>query len=202
MIANGVILAENDSLMRSVIRSILLRAELQVFPVANGMEAVAMARQFVARLVLLDVAMPMLNGLLACQAIRSLPGYAATPIMMLTGYDDDRIRGAALRLGASDFITKPFRPDVLLARLARHVDLPAGLLQAAGDGAEDRGASPRGHVWERPAEPERPIRPVAAPSGAQIWESPPTAAPRGLEPSPLIEGRETIRIVRGVDRPG
>ena len=49
------------------------------------MEAVALARQFRARLVLLDIAMPRLNGLLACEAIRALPDYAEVPIVMLTG---------------------------------------------------------------------------------------------------------------------
>ncbi len=66
-ITNGVILAENDALMRGIIRTVLLRAEQQVFPVGNGAEAVALAHQFRARLVLLDIAMPKLNGLMACE---------------------------------------------------------------------------------------------------------------------------------------
>lgn len=127
MIANGVILADNDSLMRSVIRSVLVQVDMEVFPVANGMEALALARGFRARLVLLDIAMPLLNGLLACKAIRELPGYGRVPIVMLTGHDDPQMRAAAATFGATDFITKPIQPDALLARLAGCLELsPSG----------------------------------------------------------------------------
>ena len=120
--AGGVILAENDALMRGLIRSILSRAGHNVFPAANGAEAVMLAGGFRAGLVLLDIAMPRLNGLLACEAIRALPGYARVPIVILTGYSDIRLRRTARRLGPHDFITKPFRPSDLLARLAAHLD--------------------------------------------------------------------------------
>ena len=121
-----MILAENDALVRAIVRSVLVGAEQQVFQAADGLEAVDLARQFKARLVLLDIGMPRLNGLQACKAIRALPDYADVPIVMLTGYDDERVRQAAHRTGAHDFITKPFRPDVLLARLAKYLHLPAG----------------------------------------------------------------------------
>ncbi len=148
-IANGVIVGENEALMRGIIRSILLHMEQQVFPAADGLEAVSLARQFTARLVLLDIGMPRLNGLLACQAIRALPGYAKVPIVMLTGYDDERMRAAALQVGANDFITKPFRPDLLLARLAAYLKIPAkalpGRTSAGGDHALAGG---RAQVWD------------------------------------------------------
>ena len=150
-VSNGVILGENDSLMRGIIRSVLLYAEQQAFMAADGLEAVALARQFKARLVLLDIGMPRLNGLLACEAIRALPGYADVPIIMLTGYDDERIRKAAQRLGANEFLTKPFRPDVLLARLAVYLDIPTKALPAAPSvGSDDGSGFPAGRVqvWE------------------------------------------------------
>jgi two-component system, OmpR family, alkaline phosphatase synthesis response regulator PhoP len=120
-VANGVILAENDALLHAIIRSVLERAGHQVFLAADGIEAVALARQVKARLVLLDIGMPHLNGLLACEEIRALPGYATVPIVFLTGYTDERMRTAAMELGANDFITKPFRPEDLMARLAVHL---------------------------------------------------------------------------------
>jgi len=122
-IANGVIVGENDSAMRGMIRSVLLQTGLQIFLAADGLEALQIARQFRARLVLLDIGMPRLNGLQACQQIRALPGYAAVPIIMLTGYNDERMRQASSDVGASEFITKPVRPDELLRRLAKHLDL-------------------------------------------------------------------------------
>jgi CheY-like chemotaxis protein len=124
VLTNSVIVAENDVQMRDLIRSILLRVRQQVFPVADGAEALMLARQFRARLVLLDISMPRLNGLQACSAIHQLPGYADVPIIMLTSHDHERFRAAAKRVGATDFITKPFRPNSLLTQLADYLDYP------------------------------------------------------------------------------
>jgi CheY-like chemotaxis protein len=121
---NSVIVAENDVQMRDLIRSVLLRVRQQVFPVADGAEALTLARQFRARLVLLDISMPRLNGLQACTAIHNLPGYTEVPIVMLSSHDDERFRSAAKRVGATSFITKPFRPNLLLTQLAEYLDYP------------------------------------------------------------------------------
>jgi CheY-like chemotaxis protein len=175
-VAKGVIVAENDGLMRGVIRSVLLRAEQLVFPAADGLEAVSLAQQFRARLVILDIAMPRLNGILACEAIRALPGYAAVPIVILTGYDDTPMRLAAKRVGANDFITKPFRADQLLVRLAAYLDLPAHLLPAEIAAEDD-------------------LLP-----GARAWRTPPHANPLLRENPHMTEGREMVGIYRKADR--
>jgi len=59
------------------------------------------------------------------------------PIIMLTGYDDGRFRLAAQRLGATAFITKPFRPIMLLAQLAAYLDVPGDVLLPIGAAAGD-----------------------------------------------------------------
>jgi CheY-like chemotaxis protein len=123
-VAHGVIVVENDPLVRGIIRAVLRHAKQQVFLAGDGLEAVVLATQFKVRLVLLDIGMPRLNGLLACEAIRAQPGYADVPIVMLTGYSDEPMRAAAKRVGATDFITKPFRPDELLERLSVHLEMP------------------------------------------------------------------------------
>ncbi|HTZ70989.1 MAG TPA: response regulator [Acetobacteraceae bacterium] len=124
-IANGVILAENDAILRGVMRAVLSRAEQLVFPASDGIEAVMLARRFTARLVLLDISMPRLNGLLACEAIRLLPGYGRVPIVLLSGSADEALRLAARRIGAKDVISKPFLPGALLSRLAPYLSLPS-----------------------------------------------------------------------------
>ena len=177
-IDNGVIVAENDSQMRGLIRSVLTHARQQVFPAIDGDEALAFARQFKARLVLLDIAMPRCNGLQACEAIHQLPDYADVPIVMLTGHDDERFRAAAKRYGARDFITKPFRPNALLARLAAWLDIPPDALPPAGAGDASTDATLGGR--------------------AMVWAPSPSAAPG---PSPPIDskfdpGREVMRIWR------
>jgi DNA-binding response OmpR family regulator len=171
----GVIVGENDTLMRGIIRSVLVQVEPQVFPAANGLEALILAQQFRARLVLLDIGMPRLNGLLACEAIRALPGYADVPVVMLTGYDDARLREAAWRLGARDFITKPFRPDLLLARLAPYLGVPARAAAADANAVMPGG---RSKAHDTPGNPH-PL------SGDRL---------------DVIDGREMIRICRKAER--
>ncbi len=180
-IRNGVILAENDIVMRDIIRSLLLRVEQLVFPAADGLEALMLARQFTARLVLLDIAMPRLNGLLACEAIRALPGYAEVPIVMLTGHDDARFRLAARRFGAVEFITKPFRPNALLTHLAAYIDIPPHLLPAA----------PK--AWDTEVDP-------ATGSPAQVWKLYSPRRPAQAGDAELDHGREVVRIVREAER--
>ena len=178
-VSNGVILGENDSLMRGIIRSVLLYAEQQVFMAADGLEAVVLARQFKARLVLLDIGMPRLNGLLACEAIRALPGYVDVPIVMLTGYDDERFRKAAQRLGANEFLTKPFRPDVLLARLGAYLDIPAKSLPAAPFFGDDGSAIPGGRV--------------------QVWDIHRDPVAVCGDSANLTNGRKMLHVWRNVD---
>jgi DNA-binding response OmpR family regulator len=74
-----------------------------------------------ADLVLLDLMLPGMDGLLVCQAIRQEPKTAATPVVMLTarGEETDRVRG--LELGADDYVTKPFSPKELVARVTAHL---------------------------------------------------------------------------------
>jgi len=201
VITNGIILAENDALMRGIIRSVLLRAEQQVFPVSNGVEAVTLAHQFRARLVLLDIAMPRLNGLLACEAIRALPGYAEVPIVMLTGHDDERFRLAARRFGANDFIVKPFQPNALLARLAVYLDLPLRMLPAVTPAGDDALPGVHAQVWESHEAPRIDADGHAQPgSRALVWKPHERPGPELDEHSQLINGREVLRIQRDAER--
>ena len=201
-IINGVILAENDALMRGVIRSVLLRAEQQVFPVGNGLEAIALARQFRARLVLLDIAMPMLNGLLACEIIRALPGYAEVPIVMLTGHNDERFRTAAQRLGANDFIVKPFQPNVLLARLAMYLDMPTPARPAATAADDEILPGVHAQVWKSNEALRAATDDHTDPEERTlVWKKTgETPGPELNEHSQLVNGREVLRIQRNAER--
>ena len=150
---SGVIVADNDVIMRGILRSVLVHAGQPVFLAADGLEAVTLARQFTARLVLLDIDMPRLGGLLACETIHALPGYISVPIVIVTGYKDDRLRMAAHQLGAMDFITKPFQPNVLLARLAGYLDVSARSLRNEATRDDGGTLDGRATVWRRREEP-------------------------------------------------
>jgi len=128
--AVGVIVADNDMVIRGILRSILIGVGQEVHLAVSGEEAVAIASRMQARLVLLDLDMPKLNGLLACERLRALAGYASTPIVILTAYDGEDARRDAARAGATLFLVKPFQPAALLASLSPYLDIDTGTREA------------------------------------------------------------------------
>lgn len=89
----------------------------QVVLAAGGLEALAMAESARPSLVLLDVLMPDLDGFEVCARLRRMPALRAVPVLMLTALEgsDHVVRG--LEAGADDFVSKPFRPAELTARV-------------------------------------------------------------------------------------
>ena len=120
---NGVIVADDDPLIRSVIKSRLEALGQTVFQAANGAEAVALAAKVDACLVILDIRMPRMDGLAACSEIRELPGYEQTPIVMLTFDDGQKAQTGASRAGATMFLVKPFGSATLMLALSRYLPL-------------------------------------------------------------------------------
>jgi DNA-binding response OmpR family regulator len=121
-----VIIADNDAQLRGILRSMFTRLGFHVVQASDGAEALGLAKNTRARLVILDKKMPNLDGLDACAQIRRLPGYANIPIIILTVYDDAATRAAASEAGATNFFAKPFRPDELLQNLAPLLGIDAG----------------------------------------------------------------------------
>jgi CheY-like chemotaxis protein len=76
---------------------------------------VELATQTLATAVLLDLRMPRMGGIEACQQIRDLPRYASVPILILTVFDGDGLRRQARQAGATWFLAKPFSRGELLA---------------------------------------------------------------------------------------
>lgn len=109
-----VIVAENDTQMRGVLRYMLQRPGRTLLLCADGMEAVALASHALADLVLLDLKMPRMDGIEACRRIRELPRYQTVPIAIQTVFDDADHKRRAMRAGANAFLTKPISRDQLL----------------------------------------------------------------------------------------
>jgi two-component system chemotaxis response regulator CheY len=178
--ARGIILGDDDLLMRGIVSSILRNIGQKVFPASDGLEVVSLARQFQAHLVLLDIKMPRLNGLQTYQAIRAIPAYAKVPIVMLTAYTDNRMRAAAEKLGVNGYISKPFRPDDLLMVLAPFLELPEN---------------------GRPAAARPKVQPDTLASRSQVWTSRDDPKPVPNTDPKFTQGREMLRIVRAAERP-
>ena len=83
----------------------------------DGMKAVEMARKFLPDLVLLDIMMPVMDGVEACRRIREIPEIQKTFIIFLTARSEEYSEVAAFDVGADDYITKPIKPRALLSRI-------------------------------------------------------------------------------------
>ena len=127
---------DDDPFVRDILRVGLARFNQDVFLAANGREALRYAQAIEVSMVVLDLDMPVLNGLNTCEQLRRLPGFAMTPIIILTGHDDEAAREAARRVGATEFISKPFRPVELMGRLSHFLQLKPQELSALQREAE------------------------------------------------------------------
>lgn len=107
------LVVDDDPFMRLLARDALEQAGLRVEEAADGAAGLAAIRELRPDIVLLDVAMPILDGLAVCRALRKLPGGRHIPVLMLTGLDDTSSIDQAYEAGATDFITKPVNASIL-----------------------------------------------------------------------------------------
>lgn len=109
-----ILVVDDEEQIRSALHTVLSARNYDVLLGSDGEEALALARQHAPDLVILDLAMPGLNGLEVCRQLRT---WTALPILILSvrGGETDKIR--ALDLGADDYLTKPFATGELLARI-------------------------------------------------------------------------------------
>ena len=112
-----ILLVEDDAALAELLIYHLTREEFDVQHTSDGEEAMLLAQENAPDLVLLDWMIEGLSGIEVCRRLRRLPGSANVPIIMLTarGEEADRVRG--LETGADDYVTKPFSPRELVARV-------------------------------------------------------------------------------------
>lgn len=97
-------------------------AYLAIDTAEDGAQAVAMARTTPYHAILMDMQMPVLNGLDATRQIRAIAGREHTPILAMTANAFAEDRDNCLQAGMNDFLVKPFDPDVLFATLLRWLE--------------------------------------------------------------------------------
>ena len=112
-----LLLVEDDAALAELLVWHFQREEFEVEHTVDGEEALLLAKESPPDLVLLDWMIEGLSGLEVCRRLRRLPDTANVPIIMLTarGEEEDRVRG--LETGADDYVTKPFSPRELVARV-------------------------------------------------------------------------------------
>ena len=109
-----ILIADDDPGIREVITFALDKAGMETMTARDGAEALEMFDHHRPDLIVLDIGMPEMDGLGVCQEIRK---NAETPILFLTARDDEIDRVLGLEIGGDDYVTKPFSPRELVARV-------------------------------------------------------------------------------------
>lgn len=110
-----VLVVDDESRMRKLVRDFLVRKDFEVIEAENGAQAVDIFfEKNDISLIILDVMMPKMDGWQVCREIRS---YSRVPIIMLTAKSDERDELLGFELGVDEYISKPFSPKILVARV-------------------------------------------------------------------------------------
>ena len=114
MSTQTVLLADDDAKIRELLELYLTKEGFAVVHASDGAEAILKAQQLKPDLIVLDIMMPVMDGMEVCRQVRK---FSRVPVIMLTARleDEDRIQG--LELGADDYVSKPFNPRELVARV-------------------------------------------------------------------------------------
>lgn len=112
-----ILLIEDDEDIQELVSFHLGKEGYSVATESSGEAAIETARKNVPDLILLDLMLPGIDGLQVCRTLRSEPRTQHIPIMMLTAKDEEADIVTGLEVGADDYLTKPFSPKVLIARI-------------------------------------------------------------------------------------
>jgi DNA-binding response OmpR family regulator len=115
--ATRILVAEDDPDIGNLLDHYLRKAGFVATIVTSGRDVMPQVKHESPDLVVLDLMLPGLDGLQVCRAIRADPNTAAIPIIMLTAKAEESDRIVGLELGADDYITKPFSPNEVVARV-------------------------------------------------------------------------------------
>jgi DNA-binding response OmpR family regulator len=129
MPSQRVLVVDDEEDLLELIRYNLGKEGYQVRCVASGEAALAEAKSYLPDVILLDLMLPAVDGLAVCKLLKSDPDTQHIPVVMVTAKTGEADVVSGLELGADDYVTKPFSPRVLLARvravLRRKPKLPA-----------------------------------------------------------------------------
>lgn len=109
-----ILVVDDDSSLRSIVRFALEKAGFGVIEASDGAEALARIEADAPQLVVLDITMPELDGTEVCRRVRQT---SSVPIVFLSSADDEIDRIIGLEIGGDDYVTKPFSPRELVARV-------------------------------------------------------------------------------------
>ncbi|RYC32151.1 response regulator [Lichenibacterium minor] len=116
-----VLTVDDSPSVRQLVRIVLEGAGYTVLEAENGQDGLAKAKATPPDLVITDLNMPVMNGLDFIRALRATPAVLGVPIVFLTTESNDALKQEAKAAGATGWITKPFKPEQVLAAAAKLV---------------------------------------------------------------------------------
>ncbi len=125
MLPKRTILVVEDNELNRALLSGILSAEYTVLEAENGLQALSVLRERgeTVSLILLDIVMPVMDGYAFLSALKEDPAIAAIPVIVTTQSDSESDEVNALALGATDYVAKPYKPQVILHRVANIIKL-------------------------------------------------------------------------------
>src|SRR5690606_35775005 len=112
-----ILLVDDEPDILEIVRYNLTSEGYSVETAENGIEAIEQAKKVKPHLIIMDVMMPKMDGIEACEKIRSIPELAETVIAFLTARGEDYSQMAGFEAGADDYTTKPIKPKVLVSKV-------------------------------------------------------------------------------------
>ena len=147
MIASApkILTVDDSKTVRRILASLFVPFGCTLCEAVNGEDGLTVAAREKPDLILLDYNMPVMDGLTMLQRLREDATLRHTPVILLTAETGAKNIAAAARLGARDYVTKPFQEDALLAKVARVIPLGPRLRDQPADGHTDSADAPSLH---------------------------------------------------------
>lgn len=114
-----ILIVEDEDILREIVKDYLLNEGYEVLEAVNGNEALVKFEEHEVHLIILDIMLPELDGWSVCRRIRKSSNVS---IIMLTARADEDDTLLGFELGADDYVTKPYSPPILLARVKRLIN--------------------------------------------------------------------------------
>lgn len=112
-----ILLVDDEPDILEIVGYNLKNEGYKIFTAKNGVEAVKKAKKVMPHLIILDIMMPEMDGIEACEKIRNIKGLENTLITFFTARGEDYSQVAGYDVGADDYITKPIKPKLLLSKI-------------------------------------------------------------------------------------
>ena len=119
-----ILVVDDQEDNRKILRDLLTNSRFEVIEATTGEEAVTLAEAQTPDLILMDIQLPGIDGYEATRQIKAKPALAATPLIVVTSYALSGDDAKAFAAGANGYVSKPFRPRALLAKVKEFLGSP------------------------------------------------------------------------------